>query len=44
MMCTQNMIQLSTQYAGFAKKTIFDLPIMLPERSRKHLEKGALAN
>ena len=28
----------------FCKKTIFDLPIMLPERSRKHLEKGALAN
>ena len=28
----------------FCKKPIFDLPIMLPERSRKHLEKGALAN
>ena len=43
-MCTQNMIHLSTQYAGLQKKRIFDLPIMLPERSRKHSEKGALAN
>ena len=31
-------------WGWFSKKTIFDLPFMVPERSRKHLEKGALAN